>query len=118
MIDPQQDRIQAAARELVAALRQDAPRTATTALAEQLGVEALAYRAAVDHGHVCPGCGGRDGLIVTVRGDDSEVGRCVTLWPFRHRQPRRLDPVVFDVEAAKQLVNRLGEAIAAAEALP
>jgi hypothetical protein len=122
------ERIERAARELIAAMRTDMPTSATAYLAMQDGMNDFAYRTAVDAADACPVCGGVDGVTIGVMGNaeiptkpgqsiKDELRNKVLVSAFDHHTPGRTVIAALDVEAAKQLVNRLGEAIAVAESL-
>lgn len=123
-----EDRIERMAAELLAELKQHLPKTASDYLAMQDGMAEFAYRAAVDAADACVGCGGVDGVVIAVMGAAeiaTKPGQSVRdalrarvlVSAFDHHVPHRAVIAALDVEAAKQLVNRLGEAIAVAESL-
>ena len=74
------------------------------------------FERAVDQSHICEDCGGQNGLLVGVP-KSGEVKGCVVVHLFKHDGRDSMPCVQFSAEDAKQLVNVLGEAIAAAEAL-
>ncbi len=71
------------------------------------------YTTAVDSSHECT-CGGRDGVIVSTMTEGQTAGY-LALMIFEHDRPNRPTLCHLSGEDSKQLVNRLGEAIAAAE---
>ena len=118
------ERIQKAAAELIAAMAERPSVRATSAaeyLSQNPGLDDAVYRATVDSNEPCPGCGGTDGAVIVVFPHGAEgirpsvCGR-VLVAGFNHDH-RQISLAALDVEAAKQLVNRLGEAIAVAESL-
>lgn len=90
------------------------PKRATDYLAMQQGLDCFEYTAAVD-GHECTECQGADGLVVAVGKPNENVplSRQILLIAFDHNGAPA--GAAFGVEQAKQIVDRLGEAIAIAE---
>ena len=106
------DRIAKAVERLV-----DPPLSATDYMERFTDRARTSYRAAVDEASSC-GCGGKDGIVIGVS-DCAEIAptahNLITLTVFSHHAGGSTDTAFFDPEAAKQIVNRLGEAIAVAE---
>lgn len=119
IIDANDPEVRAALLALLShAGKADRPRSATAFLAAQ-DLRNLEFAAAVD-GAECRGCHASDGVVVAVLPNHLEgvpqpvpAARRIYVTLFQHGGAKH--SVYFGAEQAKQLVNRLGEAIAVAE---
>jgi len=95
----------------------DPPKSALDYMERFTRREVTSYCAAVDEASSCS-CGGKDGLVIGVS-DCAKISptahNLITLTVFSHHAGGTTETAFFDHEAAKQIVNRLGEAIAVAE---
>lgn len=99
--------------------RLNAPRTIGAWVGNQTE-DGLAWSGAVDAAACAAGCGGQDGIAISVsepRVYDTEIPSThrILIGTFEHHAGRCTGHVLMSAEQAKALVNRLGEAIAAAE---
>lgn len=90
------------------------PRSASAWLNEK-NADLTVFQRAIDNALEC-GCGGKDGVIVTVpKSDKPTVRGMVMVSSFSHHQGDRTTTAFLTADEAKHLVNALGEAIAVAE---
>ena len=95
----------------------DPPTSASDWAARFSSPEHTAYHVAVDAEVPCRNCGGRDGVIVSVLScaQVPTIHNKIVITAFNHHEGSSVGLATLDIEAAKQIVNRLGEAIAVAE---
>lgn len=105
---------------LAAAVKQieDRPKSAAAWLEQKRPdiSDLIAYASAVDQTHGCEGCGGTNGVVVSVATSE-ELRGVVVLHLFRHSVMERPSVVQFHPDDARELVNRLMEAISASDRL-
>jgi hypothetical protein len=98
-------------------LRVDMPPSTASEWLGKRNQDGLSFSAVVENADACA-CGGKDGVIVGVTHCPKAAPgahNLIIVSGFSHHQGNTATTAFLQIEEAKQLVNRLGEAIAAAE---